>query len=54
MIQLYNDDCFNILSQIPDKNVDLILIDPPYNTLSNCKSSWDKKIDFEKLFKEYL
>ena len=53
MIQLYNDDCFNILAQIPDKSVDLILIDPPYNTLSGCKKSWDKSQDYEELFKEY-
>ena len=38
------------MKKIPDKSVDLILTDPPYNTL-NC--SWDKNIDVDKLFKEY-
>ena len=50
MIQLYNDNCFNILPQIPDKSVDLILIDPPYNSTY---AKWDENIDVEKLFKEY-
>lgn len=29
-IQLYNDDCLKILKTIPDKSIDLIVIDPPY------------------------
>lgn len=28
--QLINDDCLNILKQLPDKSIDLILTDPPY------------------------
>lgn len=27
---IINDDCLNILKQIPDKSIDLILTDPPY------------------------
>lgn len=30
MINLYNDDCLNILKQLKDKSVDLIVTDPPY------------------------
>ena len=30
MINLYNDDCLNILKQLKDKSVDLIVMDPPY------------------------
>lgn len=30
-IQLYNDDCLNILETLPEKSVDLIFADPPYN-----------------------
>lgn len=30
-ITLYNDDCLNIMKQIPDNSIDLILTDPPYN-----------------------
>jgi DNA modification methylase len=28
--KIYNDDCINILKQLPDKSIDLILTDPPY------------------------
>ena len=28
--KIYNDDCINILKQLPDKCVDLVLTDPPY------------------------
>jgi len=27
---IINDDCFNYLQQIPDKSINLILVDPPY------------------------
>lgn len=27
---IVNDDCFNYIQQIPDKSIDLILVDPPY------------------------
>ena len=30
MIQLYNEDCIEVLKRIPDKSVDMILTDPPY------------------------
>lgn len=29
-MQLYNDDCISVLKTIPDKSVDLIITDPPY------------------------
>lgn len=28
--KIYNDDCLNILKQLPDKSIDLLLTDPPY------------------------
>ena len=31
MYQLFNDDCMNILSQLEDKSIDLVIIDPPYS-----------------------
>ena len=45
-IKLYNADCLEILKTLPDKSVDLILQDPPYNTTA-CKWEWDiiTKID---------
>jgi len=30
-IKLYNDNCLNILKTLPEKSVDLIFADPPYN-----------------------
>lgn len=38
------------MKEIPDKSVDFVLCDPPYN-LTNAK--WDSKIDFEKLWEQY-
>jgi len=35
---IYNEDCLKCLSKIPDKSIDLIVIDPPYNIK---KDSWD-------------
>ena len=49
MINLYNDDCFNILPRIPDRSIDLILTDPPYGT-TQCK--WDSVIPFEPMWNE--
>lgn len=50
-IYLYNDDCFNILPQIPDESINLILCDLPYAETGN---SWDKQpINLEELFKQY-
>ena len=47
-MQLYNDDCFNILPTIKDK-IDLVLTDLPYNCL---KLDWDTEIDLEKMWKQ--
>lgn len=30
MIQTYNEDCLIALKRLPDKSVDLIVTDPPY------------------------
>ncbi len=30
-IKLFNSDCYDLLSKIPDGSIDLVLIDPPYN-----------------------
>ena len=38
------------MQEIPDGSVDLILCDLPYGITAN---SWDKVIDFKKLWKEY-
>lgn len=50
MIELYNDDCFNIFPKIKDKSIDLILADLPYGT-TQCK--WDSVLDLNNLWYEY-
>lgn len=46
---LINDDCFNALKTIPDKSIDLILTDPPYNiaqySTGNIKFDWRSDIN---------
>jgi site-specific DNA-methyltransferase (adenine-specific) len=49
-IRFENMDCLDLLKQLPDKSIDLLLQDPPYNT-TNCE--WDKQIDFPELWKEW-
>ncbi|EKT88063.1 DNA-methyltransferase [Leptospira santarosai] len=49
-IQLFNDDCFNRLPQIPDKSIKMILCDLPYGT-TDC--SWDTILPFKPLWEQY-
>lgn len=52
-MELYNGDCFELLARLPDKSVDMVLTDPPYNI---GKGEWDKIDDYVawcgKWFKE--
>ena len=48
--KLYNDDCFNVFSYIPDKSVDAIIADLPYGTTRN---KWDSVLPLEKLWMQY-
>jgi len=43
MIKLLHGDCLELMKDIPDKSVDLILTDPPYNI---GKAKWDKIPDY--------
>lgn len=38
--KIYNKDCLEILKTLPDKSINLIIQDPPYNTTA-CKFEWD-------------
>ena len=49
-IQLYNGDCLEVMKQIPDKSIDMICCDLPYEVTQN---KADIKIPFEPLWKEY-
>lgn len=48
--KIYNKDCLEVLSLLPDNCIDLMLTDPPYNLTKN---EWDKPIDLELLWKEW-
>ena len=48
-INLYNDDCFNILKDIPYGSVDFVLTDPPYGTTA---IKWDNVLDFNRMWVE--
>jgi DNA modification methylase len=54
-IELHNGDCLEVMKNMPDKSVDCIITDPPYELsnhgygkteLSNRKIVKDKHIDF--------
>lgn len=46
---IYNDDCFNKFANIPNKSVQLVLVDLPYEQTA-CK--WDYSIDLQKMWIE--
>ena len=48
--KVYNMDCLVGMRDIPDKSVDCIICDLPYNMTS---MKWDSLIPFEKLWSEY-
>lgn len=50
MIQLYNEDCLDIMSRLDTASIDLILCDLPYGT-TNC--AWDTVIPFPDLWEQY-
>lgn len=60
-INLYNQDCLEMMLLIPDNSIDMILTDPPYGTIKGIgKSSdfgmtnneWDNIINIEEMFKQ--
>lgn len=50
MIELFNDDCFNIFPQIKDKSIDMILCVLPFGVTQNEK---DIPLDLNLLWKQY-
>ena len=48
--EIYNEDCLEGMKRIPDKSVDMILCDLPYQVTA-CK--WDTIIPFEPLWEQY-
>lgn len=48
--KIYNEDCLAGMKEIPDKTIDCIICDLPYNIT---KLSWDILIPFDKLWEQY-
>jgi DNA modification methylase len=46
----YFGDCLEIMKIIPDKSIDFILCDPPFNTTH---AQWDSPIDLPKMWEQY-
>lgn len=51
-MKLINWDCLEYLKQIPDKSVDMILQDPPYN-ITACKWEWDIMTKIDEFWAEW-
>lgn len=53
---IYNCDCLEGMRMIPDKTVDCIICDLPYEVLNkgNENAQWDRIIPFEPLWEQYL
>lgn len=53
--KIYNEDCLEGMKRIPDKSVDCIICDLPYEVLnkSNPLAKWDKLIAFKPLWEQY-
>lgn len=49
-IDLRQGDCLELMKEIPDKSIDMILCDLPYEMTKN---KWDKKIPFQLLWEQY-
>ncbi len=54
-LTLWQGDCLELMKNIPDKSVDLVLVDPPYGTMRRKKDAiakhlnkirkWDYELD---------
>ena len=49
-IELIHGDCLEEMAKLPDKSIDCVICDLPYNT-TGCK--WDKLIPMDKLWMQY-
>lgn len=50
--KIINADCMDILKQLPDKCIDLVLTDPPYNIGQDGGKGWDNIKDYEVFIKQ--
>lgn len=54
-MKLIHGDCLVEMQNIPDKSIDMILCDLPYEVLNkgNKHAQWDRLIPFDKLWEQY-
>lgn len=52
MIDLRKGDCLELMKDIPDKSVDMILCDLPYDC-GKTANKWDKALPVDKLWEQY-
>ena len=50
MASIKQGDCLELMKDIPDKSIDMVLCDLPYQETGN---KWDKFVNLEQLFNEY-
>lgn len=52
---IYQGDCLELIKQLPDKSIDCIICDPPYEVLNknNKDAQWDRIIPFDELWQQY-
>lgn len=50
VLELYQNDCLDVMCNIPDASIDMVLCDLPYGTTQN---KWDSVIPLNRLWKEY-
>lgn len=53
--KLYYGDCLQVMREFPSHSIDLILADPPYNTLNknNPDAQWDREVSLPLLWGQY-
>ena len=53
--KIYQGDCLELIKQLPDKSIDCIICDPPYEVLNknNKDAQWDRIIPFDDLWQQY-
>ena len=53
--KIYLGDCLELMKDIPDKSIDCIICDLPYEVLNknNANVQWDRIIPFEQLWGQY-
>jgi DNA modification methylase len=53
--KIYQGDCLELIKQLPDKSIDCIICDPPYEVLNknNKDAQWDRIIPLDELWQQY-